>query len=351
MVTDDKQIIEALLAVTGRLARDAPFDAGAGELCGKLAFLGGARGLALYAVHRDATAELLGAYGLPADYLRRFPVRAARPLAHLTGDLRDAARREEPVSVLGLGEDPRTVSLGSVALEGRFASTLSIPLIYEGALVGLVHAFHTPHLRPDRQQLLVRAAPLLAATLARERLRAGAAVGTALAGEGAALYPRAQLERQLRHLHAAAERYQRTYSVAVYAVDRPDILARRYGVQLVRQAVDELLRCVAGECRDADQAGRYGDASCVVLMPDTEQHGAFTQCQRVLARFGRHPFRCGDARLQLSTSAGISCYPENGALGPEGSVAAAEQALVEALGETGQRIIAIAARGSAAPMN
>ncbi len=349
MQADSEQILDTVLALTARLGRSAPFDSGAAEVCGKLAMLAGARGLALFATHPDdGHVELLGAYGLPKLYLQRYPVRQRRPSGHLPGDLRDAVLRGDAVSVLGLTEDPRTVSLASVAREGRFASSLAVPLIFDRSVYGLAHAFYGAHVRPERQRLLSRLSPLVASTLARESIRARLSSGGD-ANDG--LYTRGQVERQLKHVHAAAERYAHPYSVVVYAIDRPEILSRRYGADLVRDATELLVRFVIGECRDADQAGLYEPATCQVVMPGTEQNGAFSQIERVLDRFGRHAFKYGDERLQLSASAGISCFPENGALTGKDSVRSAHRAMAEALGTKGQRIVAIAARGAAVPLD
>ncbi len=350
MAEDTQQILDTLLSLGARLGRGSPFETAAAELCGKLAFLGGARALALFgfdAEHQQIW--LVGAYGLGQDYVRRFPTHERRAVSLLPGDLRDCALRGQMVSVVGITDDPRTVSLAGVARQGRLASTLALPLIFQNSMVGLVHAFYGQHLRPERQQVLVRASAFLASALAMDRMR------QRLDGVGDApdsgLYSRAQVERQIRHAHAAAERYELPYSVVVYAVDRPSVLERRYGPLLVRSAVHELLRLVAEECRTSDQAGHYEDASCQVVLPGTEQHGAFTQCERVLERFGRMAFKSGDARLQLSASAGISCFPENGALTGDDAIRSARRALRAALGRDAQRVVAIAARGSALPID
>jgi diguanylate cyclase (GGDEF)-like protein len=350
---DPRIALEHVLGLAARLNRESPFEGGAGELCGKLALLSAARGLALFAVDMGAAeAELLGAYGIGLEYVRRFPPRERRALAQLPGDLREALRRLETVTVQGIADDPRTLSLTSVARQGMFDVTVAIPVLLERNVQGVLHAFYggTPPAVP--LDLLVRVAPLLADAIGRERLRvalAGAGRGTDPGDEPLGLYSRTQIERLLRHAHAAADRYEGQYSVIVYAVDHPDRLTMRYGTALVEQAVSQLAACVAEESRGSDQAGRLGEASVLVVMPQTLERGAFSQCERTLVRFGRRVFRHGDARLQLSASAGVSCFPENGALDPQATVRSAEVAMQAAIGETGQRIIAIAARGAAAP--
>ncbi len=352
---DPRVALDHVLTLSARLCRESPFEGGAGELCGRLALLSAARGLALFAVDMPTgEAELLGAYGLAVEYVRRFPPRERRPILQLPGDLREALRRLEPVVVRDIAEDPRTISLTSVARQGMLNVTLSLPVLMERNVMGLLHAFFAGDPPPAPTELLLRTGPLLADAIGRDRLRLALAAAARSTGDNASeealgLYSRAQIERLLRHAHAAADRYDGQYSIVLYSLDHPDRLMARYGRALVEQGLSHLAACVAEESRGSDQAGRLGDATVLVVMPSTHERGAFSQCERTLQRFGRHVFRHGEARLQLSASASVSCFPENGALDPASTVRSAELAMHEALGETGSRIIAIAARGSAAP--
>jgi diguanylate cyclase (GGDEF)-like protein len=352
---DTRIALEQVLSLSARLNREAPFEGGAGELCGKLALLSAARGLALFAVDMAAgEGELLGAYGLAVEYVRRFPPRERRALVQLPGDVRESLRRQEVVVVPNISDDPRTISLTSVARQGGLDLTVSVPVVLERNVQGVLHAFYAGQPPASPLELLTRSTPLLADALVRDRQRTllqsltppGAEAG---ADEALGLYSRPQIERLLRHAHSAADRYDGQYSVIHYAVDHPDRLVSRYGAALLEQAVGHLAACVAEESRGSDQAGRLSASAVLVVMPNTHERGAFSQCERTLVRFGRHVFRLGEARLQLSASAGVSCFPENGALDAGSTLRSAQVALQEALGETGQRIITIAARGSAAP--
>ncbi|MCB9534838.1 MAG: diguanylate cyclase [Myxococcales bacterium] len=345
MAFDPAHALDAVLSLSARLCRQAPFASGTAELCARVAVLAGARGLSLFALRGTGEIAPLGVYGLGAEYLRRFPADRPTPLTRATGDLREAVQRGEPVLVPRIGDDARTVSLNAVALTGGYATVLACPLLFDGQPVGLVQAFYAQPPAPTRQALLMRVAPILASTLAREQLRLGDAPGH---GRGA-VDARAEFDRHALRIHAAADRYGQPYSIIVYAIDQPAVLRARYGDALADDGAAQLLRAVEAECRDADVAGRRGDGCCVVALPGTEQRGAFHQCERVLTRFGRQSFRAGDARLQLSASAGVSCFPENGALDADGSLRSAREALEQAVGQDGARVVAIAARGSAAP--
>lgn len=343
----DAAYLDAVLALGERVCRKRPFATGAGEICALLARLGGARGLALFASDGIGDALiLLGASGVPVDYIRRFPVGKTCVLGHLTGDLREALLDREPVWVEAIGSNPWTVSLNSVALQGDFQSTFAVPLVFGEQVVGALHGFYGGPPDATLRRHLARAGSIIASALARTEARKGT---TRFPVEGLRrLRSQDEIERYAHFVHAAASRYGQVYSTVIYAVDRPDILSKRYGDTLTHQGVSALMHIVDDECRAADLAGRFGDTACVVLMPGTDPDGAFHQCERVLNRFGRMSFRLPDTRLQLSASAGVSFFPENESASLDASVASAHEALTEGLGASNRRIIAIAAPGSGA---
>ncbi|MCA9538950.1 MAG: diguanylate cyclase [Myxococcales bacterium] len=339
-------LAEALLALAELLCRSDPFATEGGEMCRLLAEACGAGGVALFSTDDGPTTlTLLGAFGLPPDYLRRFTPGEPCALDRVTGDLREAVVDGEPIRVDRIANDPWTVSLNSVARQGGFEATYSLPLRFDDRVVGALHTFFRAPVTTGQRRLLGRASSLVTATLGH---RSSQSPGQRFPVPGLRrMRSRQDIEQYAHHIHAAAERYGQVYAVVVYAVDRPDILARRYGQAVAHRGVAGLLRLVDEECRAADLAGRLGDASCVVLMPGTPQDGAFRQCERVLERFGRMGVRTDDALLQLSASAGISCFPENGARSLMDAIRSAEQALIHGLGSEGRRIVAIAAAGSA----
>ncbi len=337
----DHPILEGLWGLVTRLGRPRPFDEGASEIAAALAFLGGARAIAVWAVDADGQqARVLAEHELPEDYLRRFPQGAWRPIANLTGDLRDAIALHQPVSVADLLSDPRTLSLAGAARAEGLVSGFAAPVRFDGRLVGLVHGLFDGGRRSARARNLERSLALLAPAIDRQRRPYGAV------DQGQHVYGAAQLTRELRQTHAAAQRYHRRYGVATYQLDRPEALSRRYGPALVEQALARLLDEVTRGCRAADAAGRLGPHSVVLIMPDTGQDGALAQARRVLEGFGAESFPFGETRLQISARVGISVYPENGAHGGDASLKAAHDAC---RGAEGTWVIAMGAPGDARP--
>lgn len=335
-----RALIDELITLLERVCRPNPTGAITAEFCARLAAVGGARGLAVYLVPEPGHASLIAAHGIPLDYLRRFPVREPRPFGRLTGDVRGALTGGEAVHVGNMTEDPRTISLSSVALEGRFVTTLAVPLLHGRRVMGVLHAFYGDQVAPVSIQRLARVGPLFGTALSAGSPGAGHVFDALVSGE--------PLRAGTRRIHATADRYGRHYSVTFFALDAPEVLTQRLGAALTSEADGELGRIVAAEAREADLAGMVGPGEYLVIMPETGQDGAYRQVERILDRFGRRVFAVGDQRIQLSASAGISCFPENGALEGAATVRSARRALRDAAGPTGQRIVAIAARGAAA---
>lgn len=216
---DDRRALETYISLAHRLTRATPFDGGAGELCGKLALLAGARALALFEVRPGGSdLVLMGAYGLPAEYVKRYPPRIARTLARMPGDIREALQRGHTVRIDGLTDDPRTVSLTGVALAARLHASVTIPLVQEGDVLGILHAFYADAPDARRLALLDGAAPLVLNALTMQRLRArlGQGYGEVAETDASHLFGPAHATRHLKQVHAVAERYEQRYALVTY---------------------------------------------------------------------------------------------------------------------------------------
>lgn len=338
MESREHAVVEALWALIGRLARLRPFDGPNEEIAARLAFLAGARSVAVFEADGDRV-RLLAEHAVPNDYLRRFPLRDWRALTRLPGDLQDARRTRQPVRVESIVDDPRTRSLAGAAQAGNLSSTFAAPIVFDGRLVGLLHGLFDARRTATRARHLERARALLAPALARQRQPAGPV------DEGQSLHGEPQLKRSLRQAHAAARRYGRRYAIIVYQLERPHALSRRYGPAFAAMAAQRLAEIAASQIRTVDAAGRIGGLfEVLVVLPDTTQDGAFAHACRVLERFGQESFPFGDGRLQVPARAGISSWPDNGATDGEASVKAAQQAVSSA---EGSWVVALAGKDAA----
>ena len=99
-------------------------------------------------------------------------------------------------------------------------------------------------------------------------------------------------------------------------------------------AGDDVLRRVAGllhsGARSADTVARYGGDEFALVMPDTDEEGAWAAAERLRSAVAQH-FAAGDGdgRPEITLSVGVAVYPTHGT-NPSRLVQAADDALYEA---------------------
>jgi diguanylate cyclase (GGDEF)-like protein len=121
-----------------------------------------------------------------------------------------------------------------------------------------------------------------------------------------------------------AARQRDDVSLLLVDIDHFKALNDRHG----HQAGDHVLRLVAttlaAACREFDTAARYGGEEFAVLLPATSTDDAVEVAERLRAAIESMP-----AGLQVTVSAGVATFPFDGT-GPDGLVAAADEALYAA---------------------
>ena len=91
------------------------------------------------------------------------------------------------------------------------------------------------------------------------------------------------------------------------------VTLREDGFQKASQGlttVDEVLRVVAdrlkGCLRDSDILGRYGGEEFMVVLPETDSHGARTLAERLRKAIESQPIPVNDVSLPVTISLGIT---------------------------------------------
>jgi len=108
-------------------------------------------------------------------------------------------------------------------------------------------------------------------------------------------------------------------------------------------AGDEVLRRVAAilreTSREVDTAARYGGEEFLVLLPETDAHGAAEIAQRIRTRLAAETFTGGKVTISIGTAE----FPEHGD-SPESLIAMADAALYQAKDEGRDRVVRAGAR-------
>ncbi|KJK08070.1 MULTISPECIES: diguanylate cyclase [Pseudomonas] len=119
---------------------------------------------------------------------------------------------------------------------------------------------------------------------------------------------RRQLDQVLRREWSRAQRNHRALAVLMVDVDHFKAFNERHG----HQGGDEALRAVATAIarsirRPADLAARYGGEEFLVVLPETERHGAQVLAERIRRSVEALPAFADDTK-PVTVSIGIGCY-------------------------------------------
>ncbi|GAA3926366.1 sensor domain-containing diguanylate cyclase [Litoribacillus peritrichatus] len=118
---------------------------------------------------------------------------------------------------------------------------------------------------------------------------------------------RGYFDDKFQHYFTTAYRFQRPLSLLVIDIDHFKQFNDNHG-HLVG---DECLKMVAEHIesivsRPEDKTARYGGEEFVVLLPDTNEQGAFKVAERIRNRIASTPFQLTNTMLQVTVSIGIT---------------------------------------------
>jgi diguanylate cyclase (GGDEF)-like protein len=208
-----------------------------------------------------------------------------------------------------------------------FHSWLGVPLIIYDEVVGVLsvqseqpHAYTNDHLR-----VLTTIADQASVALQNSRLFELATIDGLTS-----LLVRRHFEQRLEEEWHRANRYGGEFAFGIIDLDNFKHLNDNYG----HQAGDQVLRSAAAvlrrNMRTADLAGRYGGEEFAFILPRTRLAECLTVAERIRADVERMATAFGGQQLRVTTSIGISAYPESAASHVAELVALADEAMYQA---------------------
>jgi diguanylate cyclase (GGDEF)-like protein len=122
---------------------------------------------------------------------------------------------------------------------------------------------------------------------------------------------RALVLDRLKQAIAAAERTGKSFSVIMMDLDRfkevNDTLGHNWGDTLLHHVSDRIKDCL----RKRDTVGRLGGDEFALVLPDTPMEGAVVVAQKIAHEL-ENPFSLHDRSVFISSSLGISAFPQHG---------------------------------------
>lgn len=158
------------------------------------------------------------------------------------------------------------------------------------------------------------------------------------------VYNRAAMQSALDHQHHFAARHGAAYSVAMFDVDHFKRLNDQHGHGVGDQVLREVARRAGAALRQGDWFGRWGGEEFIALLPAAEFDEAEQVAERVRARVASEPVRADGMEFPVSVSAGLACYPIDGA-DARAVLVAADVALYEAKAAGRNRVHRASRRG------
>jgi len=119
---------------------------------------------------------------------------------------------------------------------------------------------------------------------------------------------RRAMEVDLAHIHDAAQRYGRPYSIVLFDVDYFKLYNDHYGHIAGDEALQQITRHLCDNIRKSDRLYRYGGEEILLVLPETPLDGAWQLAKRIVSQLAAQAIpHCESPFETLTLSGGIAC--------------------------------------------
>ena len=154
-----------------------------------------------------------------------------------------------------------------------------------------------------------------------------------------ALFSLAQIQHLMRVEFNRAQRYDYPIVCMLVSVDRLGHLRDLYGYEAKEEILGAVIGLVKATTRTSDFLGRMADDRLLKVVPHTGDEGARALGERLLAGARTLDFESEGRTIQISLSLGAAVCEGASTLFFDSMLLAAEDALAEAAGAGGDRLV------------
>jgi diguanylate cyclase (GGDEF)-like protein len=235
-----------------------------------------------------------------------------------------AVLQGETVAVDDVDKEPMVDSY--LVAAGGYRAFLTAPLqSYKGTYGALSIFFETPRRFTDDDRTVLRTfANQAAVALENQRLMREKDLLARTDGL-TSVYNRSYLELTLEQAMRKVHRNGGKIGLLFIDVDDLKAVNDRYGHQAGDRVLRELAALLSESCRETDTVARYGGDEFVVLMPDTDEHGARQVMAKIDRAIERRNHNTGEG-IVLRASMGLQ---STGWTDPEELLLAADRSMYE----------------------
>uniref|UniRef100_A0A7C4THW6 Diguanylate cyclase n=1 Tax=candidate division WOR-3 bacterium TaxID=2052148 RepID=A0A7C4THW6_UNCW3 len=150
------------------------------------------------------------------------------------------------------------------------------------------------------------------------------------------LYLRLQEETEM--INRYSEKLRGNFSLMMIDIDGFKSVNDTYGHTIGNRVLREIANCIKEEVRKVDIVARYGGDEFIILMPNTDEEGAYLIAKRVSQKVRDHPFSVGEKTIHLTLSIGISSIAKTVLKEPSTIIMEADSALYQSKKKGGDSI-------------
>lgn len=213
-----------------------------------------------------------------------------------------AARRDLPVLVTADDPTTATASLLRATLVDGF-----VDLRWGAELLAAAVALTIAAVRKERRALEAQDAFMNAALGEAERFQE-----LAYRDDLTLLSNRRYFEYVIQKEHARCERFGNPYALVFVDLDNLKQVNSQHGHLAGGRVLEQVGQFIHDLTRKCDFAFRFGGDEFVVLLVDTDKHGATAYGERLCAGVRNLRLEVADAEVRVTASAGVAAYPEDG---------------------------------------
>ncbi|MFH1873801.1 MAG: diguanylate cyclase [Pseudomonadota bacterium] len=201
---------------------------------------------------------------------------------------------------------------GEHRLDG--SSLLCAPLIYKGEILGVIN-FGRPGINSfsfSDIKMLSLVSGHVALAIANARLYTKTRE-LSVKDELTQVYNRRHFQQMLQMEWKRSVRFSRDISVVMIDVDHFKAYNDTYGHLQGDAVLKEIGKILRNNLREVDTVARFGGEEFILLLPDTDKHGAIAVAEKIRHLVEEHKFTNDDWKetKQMSISAGVASYPDD----------------------------------------
>lgn len=152
------------------------------------------------------------------------------------------------------------------------------------------------------------------------------------------LFNRYRLTEVLNREIERCKRSGQALTLVLIDIDHFKSINDRWGHQIGDEVLRQLSDRLVSNTRAGDWCFRYGGEEFLLILPEADVNSAWQKTNKLRQNLASAPLLCGDHQVEVSISAGLSSYPNDGA-DQDALIGSADRALYQAKRDGRNRVV------------